>query len=144
MSRAIEVLIGVFFVNFQTLPELKAYSIVGRTTLTEAFKSPITIINFICFLFFSVEFVARFVCCPCKRAFIRRWSNWTDLMSILPYLIVMLLLAVHYDETNVMPVSVLNTLRACRLFLVTRVLGTSRYQSKHGNSQDNKSTAGRN
>ncbi|OQV25747.1 Potassium voltage-gated channel subfamily A member 3 [Hypsibius exemplaris] len=130
ISLFLTVLSVVLYV-VETLPELKRYSLVGRRCLSEAFSSPLTIVNAICFTFFTVEFLSRFLTCPSKGAFLRRWTNWTDLLSILPYLIVILLLAVHYDDHHVMPVSVLNTLRGCRLFMVTRVLGTSRFYRQH-------------
>ncbi|GAV04272.1 hypothetical protein RvY_14577-2 [Ramazzottius varieornatus] len=124
-------ILSVVLYIVETLPELEKYSLIGRTSISEAFHSPLVIANTVCFVFFFVEFVLRFASCPNLKSFASSWANWTDLLSILPYIIVLILLAVHYDDHRTMPISVLNTLRGCRLFLVTRILGTSRYYRQH-------------
>lgn len=40
-----------------------------------------------CVIFFTVELVGRFFCCPDKKIFIKTLMNWIDFITILPYFV---------------------------------------------------------
>ena len=45
------------------------------------------IIEAIYMAYFTVEFLARLICCPCKATFFRKPMNWIDLLAIIPYFV---------------------------------------------------------
>ena len=43
------------------------------------------ILEFICGIFFTLEFLLRIVFCPDKREFLKSWSTWIDFLAITPF-----------------------------------------------------------
>ena len=65
---------------------------------------------------FFIEFIIRFICCPSKLKFIKKLSNWIDLFSILPYLILYVL---PHDIPSIIR-KIFRMLRVLLLFKITR------------------------
>ena len=65
------------------------------------FNKVFFVLESFCVAWFSMEFVVRFVSCPCKKTFIRDVMNIVDLMAIVPYFVSMLLSFMADGEADV-------------------------------------------
>jgi len=61
------------------------------------YRDPFFIVETVCVIWFTVEFLLRVVSCPSKLQFIKNVMNVFDLMAIVPYFII---LAVQQTEGN--------------------------------------------
>ncbi|XP_055341047.1 uncharacterized protein LOC129590082 [Paramacrobiotus metropolitanus] len=118
--------VSIAIYALETVPELNA--LMGTTqTLGDAFKNPFFIINTICYIFFTVELVGRFVGCPDKLWFFRRWYHWVDLVSILAHVIVMVVMGTGgYSAGQPNVARQIGVIRAIRLFRILKPIGASK------------------
>jgi potassium voltage-gated channel Shaker-related subfamily A protein 1 len=86
--------IMVSIVNFcvETLPTFKGHgchnvTINGTDLERVNMRDPFFIVESICVIWFTIEFILRIIGCPSKLAFIKNLMNIFDLMAILPYFI---------------------------------------------------------
>ncbi|OQR97318.1 Voltage-gated Ion Channel (VIC) Superfamily [Achlya hypogyna] len=79
------------------------------------------VIETICMVLFSADFVVRLVCAPSTREFVLDLFNWIDVASIIPFYLELFFKARH--------ISSLASLRVLRLFRVARIFKLSRYTS---------------
>ena len=101
---------------------LESYSRFGKpqTNIDYIVKRVSIILNNVCYIWFSVEFVVRLLCCANKKVFFKSLLNWIDLLAILPFYIQLIL----ESQTQMTPLSVLKILR---IFRIARILKVSRY-----------------
>lgn len=87
---------------------------------TERFSSPFFIIQTICVLYFTIEFILRFISTPSYYRFVLSIYNWIDLCAIIPYF-VFLGLELHRKDTS-LNASLLTSLRVFRILRFLRVV----------------------
>lgn len=89
----------VSIINFcmETLPHFERSNCVNVTTdggLTYTqkpnYNDAFFIVETVCIIWFSIEFILRGISCPCKMAFLKNIMNAFDLMAILPYFIILI------------------------------------------------------
>ncbi|KAL5270155.1 hypothetical protein ACHWQZ_G001029 [Mnemiopsis leidyi] len=68
----------------ETMPDIKKAI---ESTTDNAQKTAFFVIETVCILFFTIELIARFICCPNKCLFLKTTMNWIDLVTVLPYYI---------------------------------------------------------
>lgn len=98
----IVVSVAMFCVN--TVPELSA---------NKRWRYFFAILEFICGVWFTIEFLLRIVFCPDKRAFAKSWSTWVDFLAITPFY---LKLFVSNHENAINALLVIRLLRLFRFF----------------------------
>ena len=83
------------------------------------------VIETVCVMFFTLEFVARVVFAPDKNEFFRQALNWCDLLSIVPFYLEQLMnvISPNYlnSSTERVDLELLNFLRIFRIFRVFKV-----------------------
>ncbi|XP_063685831.1 potassium voltage-gated channel subfamily A member 1-like isoform X2 [Bolinopsis microptera] len=79
---AITLAVALFIV--ETMPEIKK-AIDSKEPNSQ--KTTFKIIETVCIMFFTIELIARFICCPDKFLFIKTAMNWIDLVTVLPFFI---------------------------------------------------------
>ena len=94
-----------------------------KTKLDYRVKRVSILLNHICYIWFTVEFVARLLCCASKKNFCKSLLNWIDLLAILPFYLQLIV----ESQTQMTPLAVLKILR---IFRIARILKISRYS--HG------------
>ncbi|XP_075241034.1 potassium voltage-gated channel protein Shaw-like isoform X2 [Convolutriloba macropyga] len=67
-----------------------------------------------CVIWFSLEFVLRFISCPNKLSFLKKWLNIVDFLSILPYFF-------DFLSTSNQATGLLRVVRVCRVFRVFKL-----------------------
>ncbi|UJR14278.1 hypothetical protein I4U23_001268 [Adineta vaga] len=86
------------------------------------FISPFFIIQTICVIFFTIEFVLRFISTPSYFRFILSFFNWIDLGAIVPYYVFLAIQLADQDiglDTNViLCIRILRVLRFSRIFKI--------------------------
>ena len=78
--------------------------------------SPWFVIEVICIVWFTLEYVVRLAAAPQKLAFIRSFLNVIDLVAILPYYITL-----PMDTSRVTSLSVLRVIRLVRVFRIFKL-----------------------
>lgn len=73
------------------------------------------VIEIICVMWFLIEFLIRFVCCPNKLEFFKSILNWIDFISVVPYVVWILLI-----DYSVVP-GVRNILRMLKILVVFKI-----------------------
>jgi len=119
----------------ETLPELKRYHQVNATHgASDALQvddrvrmnEPFFIIETVCIIWFTSEFVLRFATCPDHLYFFKNLMNLIDLVAIIPYYITLGTVVVDEDRPNSQAMS-LAILRVVRLVRVFRIFKLSRH-----------------
>ncbi|KAJ3592871.1 hypothetical protein NHX12_005209 [Muraenolepis orangiensis] len=128
------IVISIVIFCMETLPEFrdeKEY-LQPRNNLTQPdhgftpFNDPFFIVETVCIIWFSFEFVVRFYASPSKADFFKNIMNSIDVVSILPYFITLGTdLAQHQDDGQ-QPMS-FAILRIIRLVRVFRIFKLSRH-----------------
>lgn len=71
----------------------------------------IQVINYICLVFFTMEFLARIIITPSRKSFLKDYKNWIDFASLLPsYLVLIFPIAVIKNMV------IIRTLRLFKFF----------------------------
>ncbi len=72
-----------------------------------------TILEFICGVWFTLEFLLRIIFCPDKQALAKSWSTWIDFLAITPFY---LKLVISNHENAINALLVIRLLRLFRFF----------------------------
>ena len=91
-----------------------------KTKIDHTVKRAAIILNNLCYIWFTTEFVIRLICCASKKQFFKSLLNWIDLLAILPFYIQLIV----ESQAQMTPLSVLKVLR---IFRIARILKVSRY-----------------
>ncbi|CAF0834952.1 unnamed protein product [Adineta ricciae] len=94
------------------------------------FTSPFYIIQAICIVFFTLEFLLRLVSCPSYLQFLKSILNWIDILAIVPFYIrlIIILVRLHYktDSNVYLVLRLLRMIRFIRIFKLYRVFKSSK------------------
>jgi hypothetical protein len=82
------------------------------------FYSPFFIIQTICVLYFTIEFLLRLISTPSYVPFILSFFNWVDLSSIVPYYVV---LSIELADKDIGYTSATLGIRILRILRFTRI-----------------------
>jgi hypothetical protein len=103
------IIISVIAYVLQTLPDVDK---------NKNAKLSLTILEAICGLWFTVEFLIRLAACPSKRNFVTNIMNWVDFVAILPVFVRIIENYGKYPYDK--PTLQYDILAACRLFRLFR------------------------
>uniref|UniRef100_A0A0K2TXY0 Potassium voltagegated channel protein Shablike [Bombyx mori] n=1 Tax=Lepeophtheirus salmonis TaxID=72036 RepID=A0A0K2TXY0_LEPSM len=81
---------------------------------------PLNIIEAVCVIWFTIEYVVRFACCPNKLNFIKGFLNFVDLLAIVPYYVSLILLKTRgksYQDIR----KILQVFRIMRIFRILKL-----------------------
>jgi len=131
------ILLSIATFCLETLPEYKRYKILEfENDTTKSFKiveddiphfnDTFFIIETICIIWFSVEFIVRFISCPLKLMFLKNIMNAIDIVAIMPYFITLATIF-HDDSKKNNQAGTLAILRVFRLARVFRIFKLSRH-----------------
>ncbi|CAB4060969.1 KCNB1 [Lepeophtheirus salmonis] len=81
---------------------------------------PLNIIEAVCVIWFTIEYVVRFACCPNRIKFIKGFLNCVDLLAIVPYYITLVLIKYSGESFNDVK-RALHVLRAMRIIRVVKL-----------------------
>lgn len=96
-----------------TVPELANSS---------TWRSSFELVEYICGVWFTLEFILRMVFCPDKRAFARNWETWIDFLAVAPFYLKFVITS-HQDVINaLLLIRLLRLLRFFRLIYGLQVL----------------------
>ena len=91
------ILISIINFCMETLPYFERSHCInvtndGGQTYYESpnYNDAFFIVETVCIIWFTVEFILRGISCPCKIAFVKNIMNIFDLMAILPYFIILI------------------------------------------------------
>ncbi|XP_068433557.1 potassium voltage-gated channel subfamily A member 1 [Clinocottus analis] len=125
------IVISIVIFCMETLPEFrdeKEYlQPPGNSTQPDhgftPFNDPFFLVETVCIIWFSFEFVVRFFACPSKTAFFKNIMNSIDIVSILPYFITLGTdLAQHQDNgQQAMSFAILRIIRLVRVFRIFKL-----------------------
>lgn len=77
-------------------------------------------IEVVCIIWFTVELVARFACCPNKKEFWKSIINWIDLAAILPFYISLMVPRDQQDLQSLVFIRMIRFTRIFRIFKMSR------------------------
>lgn len=81
------------------------------------------IMDLICLIFFTLEYLTRFVCSPNKANFVRAMQNIVDFLAFAPdYVELLFLVTDHHQKEGVAIMEMLFILRILRLFRIFRLI----------------------
>ncbi|KAI1883816.1 hypothetical protein AGOR_G00235900 [Albula goreensis] len=127
------ILISIVIFCLETLPEFREESKIhdDRTALNgtvrmkkpNPFTDPFFIVETLCIVWFSFEFIVRFLSCPSKSAFFKNLMNIIDIVAIFPYFITLSLeLAQHQGNgQQAMSLAILRVIRLVRVFRIFKL-----------------------
>ncbi|CAG2112650.1 unnamed protein product, partial [Medioppia subpectinata] len=141
------IILSILIFCLETLPEFKHYKIfnitdsnISRVVEDEvpSLTEPFFIIETVCIIWFSVEFIIRFLTCPSQIVFLKDIMNAIDFFAIVPYFVTLAtMLAEKPEETpqyhsadtdsKSSQSSSLAILRVIRLVRVFRIFKLSRH-----------------
>ncbi|XP_031550118.1 potassium voltage-gated channel subfamily A member 6-like [Actinia tenebrosa] len=108
------IFISIFVLCAETLPPNADENIARETRLSyEA-------IEIACVVWFTIEIIIRFICCPQKQRFLKDFLNYIDLAAVLPFYTKLILGSPEFDRLGVM--NAFRLLRVCRIFKLSRHL----------------------
>jgi potassium voltage-gated channel Shaker-related subfamily A protein 1 len=131
------ILTSIVIFCIETLPHFKRYKIADfENTTNKSFTvfeddiphldEPFFIIETICIVWFSFEFIVRFISCPLKLEFLKSIMNVIDIVAIIPYFITLGTIFADETKRNNQATS-LAILRVIRLVRVFRIFKLSRH-----------------
>jgi len=95
---------------------------VGGGARSSVVSEPWATLEVICIVWFSSEYVVRFLSSPCKKKFLMSFLNFIDIVAIVPFFVSLALLT-H----SVNSLSAIRIIRLIRIVRVFRVLKLSRH-----------------
>ena len=108
--------VSIILTCIESLP-----SIVNPKNKTDHWnKRLVHVLNNVCYVWFTIEFVFRLGSCVNKKQFFKSPLNWIDLVAILPFYLQLII----ESQTSMTPLSIL---KAVRIFRIARILKVSRY-----------------
>ncbi|KAM3870524.1 shaker-related potassium channel tsha2-like [Diretmus argenteus] len=129
------ILISIIIFCLETLPEFREVPppqqdhVNGSTQGTKKFNpfaDPFFMVETLCIVWFSFEFLMRFLTCPSKPAFFKDLMNSIDVVAIAPYFIT-LGLDLAEEQGSSQQAASLAILRVIRLVRVFRIFKLSRH-----------------
>uniref|UniRef100_A0A9J7X0W7 BTB domain-containing protein n=2 Tax=Cyprinus carpio carpio TaxID=630221 RepID=A0A9J7X0W7_CYPCA len=115
---------------FNELRNVTSTNTENNTTMTPVIqkmemepKPVLTLVEGICVVWFTFEFLVRIICCPNKLLFIKNQLNIIDFVAILPYYLEMSLSGVKSDAAK----DVLGFLRVVRFVRILRIFKLTRH-----------------
>ncbi|KAF5281018.1 hypothetical protein FQA39_LY05223 [Lamprigera yunnana] len=101
--------IGIFCV--ETLPEFKQYKVFNTTANVIKIEEdevrditdPFFFIDTICIMWFTFELAVRLLACPNKLNFFREVMNMIDIITIVPYFVILATMFVEEEDTLYLP-----------------------------------------
>ncbi|XP_012559313.2 potassium voltage-gated channel subfamily C member 1 [Hydra vulgaris] len=108
MCAGISIILIIFSVLMYCIETMKIFS--DNTS-----KNVLLILEGLCVLYFTTEFLLRFLFCPNKFSFIKGIMNWIDLFSIIPFYLQLIL--GNYTRIH----SFLQLLRIIRVFRIIKL-----------------------
>ncbi|XP_046890930.1 shaker-related potassium channel tsha2-like [Hypomesus transpacificus] len=131
------ILISIIIFCLETLPEFREeHSVVSNHLVsngtthekkTNHFTDPFFVVETLCIVWFSFEFLMRFLSCPSKAAFFKNLMNSIDVVAIAPYFITLGLDLAETKQGNGQQAMSLAILRVIRLVRVFRIFKLSRH-----------------
>ncbi|ESO82403.1 hypothetical protein LOTGIDRAFT_170030 [Lottia gigantea] len=112
--------------RYVTVPNatiLDVHTVLEAQTMTKPYLF-LDVVEYSCIAYFTLEIIARFIFCPCKREYVMHALNWVDFMSILPFYIRQIVIRISPELETSTGLYYLNTLRLIRIF---RILKLSRH-----------------
>ncbi|KAJ3596504.1 hypothetical protein NHX12_002911 [Muraenolepis orangiensis] len=129
------ILISIIIFCLETLPEFREVQAPPQDSTANGtsqgkkpnpFTDPFFMVETLCIVWFSFEFMMRFLSCPSKPVFFKNIMNLIDVVAILPYFITLGLdLAEHQGSSQ--QAASLAILRVIRLVRVFRIFKLSRH-----------------
>uniref|UniRef100_UPI003AAB8864 potassium voltage-gated channel subfamily A member 6a n=1 Tax=Centroberyx gerrardi TaxID=166262 RepID=UPI003AAB8864 len=128
------ILISIIIFCLETLPEFREVPAVPESSgngsahgkKPNPFTDPFFMVETLCIVWFSFEFMVRFLSCPSKPAFFKNIMNLIDVVAIAPYFIT-LGLDLAEDQGSSQQAASLAILRVIRLVRVFRIFKLSRH-----------------
>ncbi|XP_063685114.1 potassium voltage-gated channel subfamily A member 7-like isoform X3 [Bolinopsis microptera] len=77
-------------------------------------------IEVVCIIWFTIELLARFACCPNKKQFWKSIINWIDLAAILPFYIGLMVPRDQQDLQSLVFIRMIRFTRIFRIFKMSR------------------------
>ncbi|XP_056268728.1 potassium voltage-gated channel subfamily A member 1 isoform X2 [Pseudoliparis swirei] len=123
------IVISIVIFCMETLPEFrdeKEY-LQPRVNSTEPdhgftpFNDPFFIVETVCIIWFSFEFLVRFYACPSKRVFFKNIMNSIDVISILPYFITLGTDLAQHQDNGQQAIAILRIVRLVRVFRIFKL-----------------------
>ncbi|KAM8864453.1 voltage-gated potassium channel KCNC4 [Spinachia spinachia] len=103
---------------------VKVGNITQKVERQEMVTNPIlTVVEGICVVWFTFEFLVRIVCCPHKLVFIKNTLNIIDFVAILPFYLEMAMKGMSSKDPN----NVLGFLRVVRFVRILRIFKLTRH-----------------
>ncbi|XP_024235909.1 shaker-related potassium channel tsha2 [Oncorhynchus tshawytscha] len=134
------IVISILIFCLETLPQfredtsanlpLSNHHTTNGTTLhkkNNLFTDPFFMVETLCIVWFSFEFLVRFLSCPSKPAFFKNAMNSIDILAIAPYFITLGLELAEQQEAGSEQAMSLAILRVIRLVRVFRIFKLSRH-----------------
>ncbi|KAG5846166.1 shaker-related potassium channel tsha2-like [Anguilla rostrata] len=132
MVSVMVILISIVIFCLETLPEFRddkipddrlAVNGTVRVKKPSPFTDPFFIIETLCIIWFSFEFIVRFLACPSKAAFFKNLMNSIDIVAIIPYFITLgMELAEHQGVgQQAMYLAILRVIRLVRVFRIFKL-----------------------
>lgn len=90
--------------------------------LCSSWDEPFYVIESLCIIWFTFEFIVRFATCPSRCVFAKSFLNWVDFVAIVPFYINIVLT----DGANNTSFAVLRVLRLVRVFRIFKLSRHSR------------------
>lgn len=98
---------------------ITSYCILTYPGITKEMKAQLHYVEYVCNIWFTTDLLSRFLLCPAKWKFCKKFMNLIDLVSILPFY-----MDVIFKSSDVIGLAMLRVLRVGR---VMRVFKLSRY-----------------
>lgn len=86
----------------------------------------LTVLEYTCVVYFTLELLARTIFCPDKTVYCRQAMTWVDLLSVLPFYVTELVVLIDSSLEDSTGLYVLKAVRVVRIF---RILRLTRYFS---------------
>ena len=79
------------------------------------------VIEYVCYSWFLLEYLVRFVCAPDRELFLKSWMNFVDLLAVCPFFVVVIV-----GNRRFMALSILRLTRLLRVFRIFKLTRYSR------------------
>ncbi|XP_070503050.1 potassium voltage-gated channel protein Shaker-like [Chironomus tepperi] len=142
------ILLSIVIFCLETLPKFKHYKIFSTTIKTTKIEEdevpdltdPFFMIETICIVWFTFEFIVRIISCPNKLSFFSDMMNIIDIIAIIPYFITLATVVAEEEDLMFLPLAPVSAqeklpsqamslaiLRVIRLVRVFRIFKLSRH-----------------
>jgi potassium voltage-gated channel Shaker-related subfamily A protein len=129
------ILASIVIFCLETLPNFKRYKLVmdGDNRTNKSFEiveddiphlnEPFFLIETVCIVWFTFEFLVRFLSCPLKLMFLKSVMNVIDIVAIIPYFITLgTIFADEQKKSNqAMSLAILRVIRLVRVFRIFKL-----------------------